>query len=169
MQWNNPKWSFQSHSWHDPKWYHTWTSTKLAQIRNFQASEPWCRSSNLMSGWWFKFWLIQSLPNHSEWSNKLSVQTYKKQQICLESQERWKLSREIFLHIALFNHRKHKYLFVPVDFHIKTVSVIKSMLYIWLNGVFIGFVCLNLTVGKAKRPLTVFCPGNILIIGLNPW
>lgn len=57
---------------------------------------------------------------------------YKKQQICPELQESWKLSRQIFLHIDLYNNRKHEYLFVPVDFHIKTGSVIKSMLYLTL-------------------------------------
>ncbi len=85
----------------------------------------WC--SDPIMGRWFKFWLIQSLPNHFWWSNKVSVQTlYKKQQICSELQESWKLSREIFLHTDLYNHRKHEYSFVPADFQIMTGSVIKA-------------------------------------------
>lgn len=59
-----------------------------------------------------------------------------------------------FLHIDLYNNRKHEYLFVPVDLHIKTASVIKSMLNLTLwRG---HWFCL-LESDSRKGQKTVFC------------
>lgn len=107
-----------------------------------------------MSGWWFKLWLIQFLSNHFWWFKYL-CKHYIKSNKYTQNSVSWKLSREIFLHIDLYNHRKKEYLFVPVDFHIKTGSIIKSMLCIWLFGEVTGFVCLNLS-RKGQKIMTLF-------------